>query len=74
MAIAVALSIDGEIWWEAPEDYTERLVATDDTVKLAELARELRAKLQMAHEHAYDVLYVAEGVKVDAEETGVCGD
>jgi hypothetical protein len=72
MAVAVALTIDGDVYWEAPETFAERLIATDDTVKLAEMARELRAKLQLAHEHAADV-YAAEGAE-DGEEANVCGD
>lgn len=36
---------EGAILWEVPHEWLERLAATDNTVKLADLARELKVGL-----------------------------
>lgn len=41
---------DGDTWYEVPDDLMDRLIETDATVKLAEIAREIRDEVIRAND------------------------
>lgn len=40
---------DEDVWYEVPDDLMDRLIETDSTVKLAEIAREIREEVIKAN-------------------------